>query len=790
MNNFTKLLLIFCFLISLDAVAQPFITKWDLSIPGSGPTQISFGVGTTGVVNYTWETIPAGTNGSGTFTGATATITGLPAGTMIRLSIDTAHFNRIHINFGSDKSRLIDVQQWGGVHWNSMEYAFYGCNNLNCTAIDLPDLGAVTSINSMFKSCTVLNGPSNIGSWNTANITNMSYVFFNASNFNQPIGNWNTANVTNMSYLFFNALNFNQPIGSWNTQNVTNMWYMFSYASVFNQPIGSWNTQSVIYMGGMFANNSSFNQPIGAWNTQNVTDMSRMFLSTASFNQPIGSWNTQNVTDMSWMFAGTTSFDQPIGTWNTQSVLNMEEMFNSALVFNQPIGTWNTQSVQTMKGMFSGNSVFNQPIDSWNTSNVTEMLGMFASNSGFNQPIGSWNTQNVLNMGGMFANNLIFNQPIGTWNTQSVGNMGQMFSNNLAFNQPIGTWNTQNVWNMSQMFSGATNFNQPIGSWNTQNVQNMSRMFEENIAFNQPIGNWNISNVIYLNFMFKNAVSFNQPLGNWVFNSIAQMNNLLDSSAIDCENYTNTLIGWSNAINMPNNKIVGASSMKYKLNAINARNYLINTRLWTIIGDTLDNDNCCVTQQYINNLTTCTSYFFNGQTQTTSGLYYDTLINVNGCDSIISLNLTINQVNTTVTQSGANLSSNAVGATYQWLSCNPYQIIPGATNQTFTANANGDYAVIVTQNGCTDTSACVTVMGIGLDEYSNDDKIIIYPNPAHDKIYISSKLYAIQNTKKELYNTLGQVILTTNENEIDVSNFVKGVYYVRCGRFVEKVIVE
>jgi hypothetical protein len=100
------------------------------------------------------------------------------------------------------------------------------------------------------------------------------------------------------------------------------------------------------------------------------------------------------------------------------------------------------------------------------------------------------------------------------------------------------------------------------------------------------------------------------------------------------------------------------------------------------------------------------------------------------------------------------------------------------------------YAVIFTRNGCIDTSACVQVMGIGMDEYSNDDKIIIYPNPAHDKIYISSTSSDNQNSKKELYNTVGQVILTTYENEIDVSNFVKGVYYMRYGQFVEKVIVE
>jgi len=32
--------------------------------------------------------------------------------------------------------------------------------------------------------------------------------------------------------------------------------------------------------------------------------------------------------------------------------------------------------------------------------------------------------------------------------------------------------------------------------------------------------------------------------------------------------------------------------------------------------------------------------------------------------------------------------------------------IAGAANQTYVATANGSYAVIVTTNGCADTSAC------------------------------------------------------------------------------------
>lgn len=65
-----------------------------MSKPGDFPNIISFGIVTSGSVSYTWETIPAGTSGSGVFSGTTATISGLPANALIRLYIDSVNFNQ------------------------------------------------------------------------------------------------------------------------------------------------------------------------------------------------------------------------------------------------------------------------------------------------------------------------------------------------------------------------------------------------------------------------------------------------------------------------------------------------------------------------------------------------------------------------------------------------------------------------------------------------------------------------------------------------------------------------
>ncbi len=78
----------------------------------------------------------------------------------------------------------------------------------------------------------------------TTLMTDMNYMFFGATAFNQNIGSWDTSNVTNMSNMFQYATEFNQNIGSWNTSNVTNMNYMF-IASAFNQNISMWNVPNV-----------------------------------------------------------------------------------------------------------------------------------------------------------------------------------------------------------------------------------------------------------------------------------------------------------------------------------------------------------------------------------------------------------------------------------------------------------------------------------------------------------------------------------------------------------------
>jgi hypothetical protein len=174
-----------------------------------------------------------------------------------------------------------------------------------------------------------------------------------------------------------------------------------------------------------------------------------------------------------------------------------------------------------------------------------------------------------------------------------------------------------------------------------------------------------------------------------------------------------------------------------------------------------------------------------------------------GCDSIITLNLTINSVDTSILVGNASFASNATNASYQWLLCNgtTYSPIPNDTSQYFTPpNFNDYYAVAVTQNGCVDTSACYTMLvteSPTLALHKKEGSVTCYPNPAKDILNISmSGSLPIGERWRGAYiaiqNTLGQNVFTKNNcnalETIDVSAFAKGVYFVNSNNHQTKFI--
>jgi hypothetical protein len=146
-------------------------------------------------------------------------------------------------------------------------------------------------------------------------------------------------------------------------------------------------------------------------------------------------------------------------------------------------------------------------------------------------------------------------------------------------------------------------------------------------------------------------------------------------------------------------------------------------------------------------------------TYTKSDTYYDTIPNATGCDSIITINLTINSTDVSVTNSSPTLTANATGATYQWLDCNKnFTKINNAKSRAYVANSNGNYAVEVTQNGCIDTSLCINLSNVQILENTFGTSVKLFPNPTNNEVTIElGKHY--NEVSVIVRNALGQEVM-------------------------------
>ena len=190
----------------------------------------------------------------------------------------------------------------------------------------------------------------------------------------------------------------------------------------------------------------------------------------------------------------------------------------------------------------------------------------------------------------------------------------------------------------------------------------------------------------------------------------------------------------------------------------------------------------------------CNNYWYNNTNYTTSGTYTHTLINAAGCDSVVTLQLTITPIDTSISQNGNILSANGNGLSYQWYNCTTNQIISGATGQSYTATANGNYAAIVNNGTCADTSACRQVKNLAIANYTTT-QIKIAPNPATNFITIAIDNFNFNQAYHcQIINVLGECIYTSTinnaNNSIDISHLAKGIYYVKVNEAMGKLIVE
>ena len=309
-----------------DPDAGKFISTWKTDNAGtSNNDQVSLPLESVGTYDFT---VDWGDGTSDTITvwnQAETTHTYSVAGTYT-INI-TGQCEGWGFNNGGDKSKLLEVKNWGTSFrlGNSNSY-FFGCNNLTITATDILNFSGTIDCFQAFRACASIINIPNINNWNVSSVTDMNSMFRLCTNFASDVSGWDVSSVTDMRSAFNGCTNFASDVSGWNVSSVTDMNSMFRLCTNFASDVSGWDVSNVTDMNSMFRACPNFTSAVNNWDVSNVTDMNSMFRSCTNFASDISGWDVSNVTDMTNLLNGTsfsqTNYDLLLVAWEAQLVQN------------------------------------------------------------------------------------------------------------------------------------------------------------------------------------------------------------------------------------------------------------------------------------------------------------------------------------------------------------------------------------------------------------------------------------------------------------------------------------
>lgn len=169
----------------------------------------------------------------------------------------------------------------------------------------------------------------------------------------------------------------------------------------------------------------------------------------------------------------------------------------------------------------------------------------------------------------------------------------------------------------------------------------------------------------------------------------------------------------------------------------------------------------------------------------------------NAGDYILEVNEVINMINLTVNvATDTAIAADTSAISYQWIDCdNGDTAITGATQYWFKPSVSGNYAVIINNGNCSDTSSCVSIATTGISQ--NDIvNFSVYPNPNNGEFTVKLNNNNLMNI--EVVNTVGQVVYRSTINNslanINLQSVAKGSYIIRVFNdnvsSIEKLIIK
>ncbi len=200
----------------------------------------------------------------------------------------------------------------------------------------------------------------------------------------------------------------------------------------------------------------------------------------------------------------------------------------------------------------------------------------------------------------------------------------------------------------------------------------------------------------------------------------------------------------------------------------------------------------------IEGLSPQTTYYYMltalGQNSASLGEYTGSFVTLEVYDPVSVTGITLNKhelslnINAEETLVATILPNNATNKTFTWFSCNITIATVNSLGKV-TGKAVGEtYIIATTEDGSFRDSCKVTInptTGIAQLE-DNEQAVKIYPNPTFGQLKVESGKLRIENI--QVFDMVGKLVFETKQTSFNISHLSNGMYFVKVGNVVRKVL--
>lgn len=165
-----------------------------------------------------------------------------------------------------------------------------------------------------------------------------------------------------------------------------------------------------------------------------------------------------------------------------------------------------------------------------------------------------------------------------------------------------------------------------------------------------------------------------------------------------------------------------------------------------------------------------------------------------GCQNSDTINVNMgNQITTALSVDIDEISANSGYANYSWFDCFSGAQLQNGQQELYVALQDGTYGVVITDNqGCSDSSVCVLIDYLSVDDNDMNTYFTFAPNPTRDEVWvINGEMIEFM----EIVDAMGRHIKSYEGHTsiLDFSELPNGPYFVRIltndnREFVERIV--